>query len=41
MIAGGSASSGLYSYANSVTGLAWLVWLFSAANSMMVVRRGR
>lgn len=38
-VAGGSASHGVYSYVSPVTGLAYLVWLFSAAISMMVVKR--
>ncbi|MEN3017356.1 MAG: hypothetical protein ABC612_08145 [Candidatus Methanosuratincola petrocarbonis] len=36
--AGGTASSGFYSYATSVAGLVFLVWLFSAAISMIVKR---
>lgn len=39
VIAGGSASGGLYSYTSSVTGLAWLVRLFGVAIPMLVVKR--
>ena len=36
---GGTASSGFFSYATSITGLAFLVWLFIASISMIVVKR--